>query len=48
VAIARFGAVRGGLLALWRLARCQPLCDGGSDPVPQSFTFRRTAHEPIP
>jgi len=48
VAIARFGAARGGMLAMWRLARCQPLCDGGSDPVPLSFTFRRTPHEPTP
>jgi hypothetical protein len=46
VAIARFGAARGGVLAMWRLARCQPLCDGGSDPVPQVFTFRRTPHAP--
>jgi len=46
VAIARFGATRGGMLALWRLARCQPLCDGGSDPVPQAFTFLLTPHEP--
>ena len=28
------GAVRGSLLALWRLLRCQPLCKGGHDPVP--------------
>lgn len=41
VAIARFGAARGGLLALARLARCQPLCRGGFDPVPDTFTLRR-------
>jgi len=43
VAIARFGAFRGGTLALWRLARCHPLCAGGFDPVPDSFTLRRSA-----
>lgn len=40
-AIVRFGPARGGILALWRLARCQPLCTGGFDAVPETFTLRR-------
>jgi putative membrane protein insertion efficiency factor len=40
-AIARFGPWRGSLLATWRILRCQPLCDGGTDPVPDHFTLRR-------
>ncbi len=32
-AIERFGVLRGGCKALWRLLRCQPLCAGGYDPV---------------
>jgi putative membrane protein insertion efficiency factor len=40
-AVSRFGAGRGGLLAAWRIARCQPLCAGGIDPVPKTFTMRR-------
>ncbi|MBI4509641.1 MAG: membrane protein insertion efficiency factor YidD [Deltaproteobacteria bacterium] len=31
-AITRYGAVRGGLRAAWRLLRCQPLGGSGYDP----------------
>ena len=37
--IRRFG-VRGLLLAIWRLLRCNPLSHGGFDPVPDRFTLR--------
>jgi len=33
-AIREHGAGRGSLLALRRLLRCHPFCDGGYDPVP--------------
>ncbi|MHB8779980.1 MAG: membrane protein insertion efficiency factor YidD [Candidatus Geothermincolia bacterium] len=32
-ALQRYGAVRGGWMSLKRLARCQPFCKGGYDPV---------------
>lgn len=38
--IRRFGIARGGLLAIWRLLRCNPFSNGGFDPVPKSFTLR--------
>ncbi|HET7753316.1 MAG TPA: membrane protein insertion efficiency factor YidD [Anaeromyxobacteraceae bacterium] len=33
-ALRRHGVLRGSLLTVKRLLRCQPLCEGGVDPVP--------------
>lgn len=33
-AIEKYGAARGAWLLVKRLARCQPFCKGGFDPVP--------------
>ena len=38
--VERFGAIRGLLLACWRLLRCNPFSHGGFDPVPDRFTLR--------
>ena len=42
-AIQRYGALKGGRLAAWRLLRCNPFSKGGYDPVPEdpNTTLRR-------
>jgi len=37
-ALETHGALRGSALTVGRLARCQPFCDGGHDPVPPPRT----------
>ena len=43
-ALERHGAAAGSYLTLRRLARCQPWCQGGHDPVPPRK--KRGAHDP--
>ena len=33
-AIQKHGVIKGGLLAMWRVLRCNPFSPGGYDPVP--------------
>ena len=42
-AIERYGAWKGGWMALWRILRCNPFSRGGYDPVPEdpNLTLRR-------
>ena len=34
-AIRVHGALKGTVLAVWRILRCNPFCRGGYDPVPE-------------
>jgi uncharacterized protein len=38
-AVERYGVVRGGAMAAWRLLRCHPLAAGGLDPVVKDGGF---------
>lgn len=35
-AFEEWGAIRGLGLAVWRVLRCNPMCPGGIDPVPEN------------
>ena len=39
-AIRSHGAIKGSLLAAWRILRCHPWAAGGVDPVPKIGTWR--------
>lgn len=36
-ALQQHGALRGSALTGWRILRCHPYCNGGCDPVPDTF-----------
>jgi uncharacterized protein len=45
-AVEKFGALRGGFMAIGRLLRCHPFVKGGYDPVPAE-TARSPRNGPI-
>lgn len=38
-AVERFGIIKGTVLAVWRILRCNPFSEGGYDDVPEEFSF---------
>jgi len=47
-AVDRYGAMRGGLMTIWRLLRCHPFVRGGFDPVVKTkpSCVPTAAHDP--
>lgn len=48
IAVSEYGIVRGGWMALRRLLRCQPLCQGGFDPVAPNAHRHTLRQQPLP
>jgi len=42
-AVERYGTLRGGIMAAWRVLRCHPLAKGGYDPVVKADPVRRSS-----
>lgn len=47
-ALKTHGAIAGSGLTVYRLARCQPWCQGGHDPVPSTTIFTRLLAQVAP
>lgn len=49
IAIQKHGAIKGCIMGAFRIMRCNPLCEGGLDFVPEKFSLRGlTCRNPIP
>jgi uncharacterized protein len=46
-AVRELGPFRGAIVAAWRLARCNPLSDGGIDDLEDRTLFRDGGHAPV-
>ncbi|MEP7103952.1 MAG: membrane protein insertion efficiency factor YidD [Candidatus Dojkabacteria bacterium] len=40
-AVDRFGLIRGSIMGFFRILRCNPMAEGGYDPVPKHFSIKR-------
>ncbi len=49
IAIQKHGAIKGCIMGAFRIMRCNPLCEGGLDFVPEKFSLRGLLRRnPIP
>ena len=44
LAIEKFGIIKGSILGIWRIIRCNPLSHGGVDNVPEHFEIIKHKH----
>jgi len=42
-ALEKKGLIKGTMLGIWRILRCNPFCEGGYDPVPDSEETKEPA-----
>ncbi|KRL63446.1 hypothetical protein FC23_GL000687 [Lactobacillus psittaci DSM 15354] len=40
----KHGLIKGGIMGIARILRCNPFVHGGVDPVPDKFTVKRNPH----
>jgi uncharacterized protein len=45
-AVERYGALRGGIMAAWRVLRCHPLAKGGYDPAVKDPAAKDAVKDP--
>lgn len=43
-ALEKHGALKGSMMAVWRILRCNPFSEGGLDPVPEVWPGKK--HDP--
>lgn len=44
-AVERFGVIKGGVMTVWRILRCNPWNPGGYDPVPEKKDKKIKRHK---
>lgn len=46
-AVEKYGAFKGGILAAYRILRCNPFSKGGYDPVPAKLKIKSKYHREV-
>lgn len=46
-AVRKHGAIKGSIMGIFRILRCNPFVRGGYDPVPAHFSIRRNKKDDV-